>query len=65
MGIRIGAVWTREDGEGAKVTTGELSSPCGINIPANSSVKISLVKNDRKTDDKHPDYFIEAWTPKQ
>jgi len=62
MGIRIGAVWTREDPEGAKVTTGEMSCPCGINIPAGTKIMVSIVRNQKHVEgDKLPHAYIEAW----
>lgn len=64
MGTRIGALWIKMGNDGQKRTTGQLESDAGINIPAGHKVGVSLVKNDRKEKDAHPDYYIEVFTQK-
>ena len=57
MGQRIGALWTK-DGK----TTGSIDAPAGINIPAGAkNIGISIVKNENKTKDTAPDWWVEVW----
>ncbi len=66
MSTRIGALWTKTDGEGARYLTGNIKTDVGICIPAHSQVQVSLRKNDKKVEgDKQPDFWIEAWESKE
>lgn len=61
MGIRIASLWKHEK-DGKSYTTGKMSSPCGMNIPAGAEVTVAIVRNEDKTPgDKRPDAFIEIW----
>ena len=66
MGTRIGVLWKKVDKEGAAYLTGNISTEAGICIPAHAKVMVSLRKNDQKKEgDNRPDFFIEAWEPKE
>lgn len=65
MGTRIGVLWRKEK-EGTAYLTGHLSVESGICIPPNARVQVTLRKNDQKKEgDKRPDFFIEAWEPRE
>jgi len=65
MGVRIGSVWTKTNEDGSKTTNGEMNCPCGINIPAGVSAKISIIANEKhQQGDNLPSGFIEVWIPK-
>jgi len=65
VGTRIASVWKHEK-DGKSYTTGKMSSPCGINIPAGVEVTVAIVRNDKKTpDNNQPDAFIEIWETKE
>jgi hypothetical protein len=62
MGIRIGALWPKHDGEGNAYLAGELNVETGINIPAGHRMGVALKKNEKYEENgKQPKYFIEAW----
>ena len=66
MGTRIGVLWKKVDGEGAAYLTGNIGTEAGLCIPAHVRVQVSLRKNDQKKEgDKRPDFFIEAWEPRE
>ena len=65
MGIRIASVWKHEK-DGKSYTTGKMSSPAGINIPAGVEVTVAVVRNESKTPgDNKPDAFLEIWEDRQ
>lgn len=64
MGTRIGCTWTKTNDDGSLKTTGELSSPAGINVPAGQKIPIMLVRNEKHVEgDRLPQYYVETWTP--
>jgi len=66
MGTRIGVLWRKVDKEGVAYLTGNIGTEAGLCIPAHSKVMVSLRKNDQKKEgDNRPDFFIEAWEPKE
>jgi uncharacterized protein (DUF736 family) len=66
MGTRIGVLWRKVDKEGAAYLTGNIGTEAGLCIPAHVKVQVSLRKNDQKKEgDNRPDFFIEAWEPKE
>lgn len=65
MGVRIGALWTKEDKDGIRYLSGELNIDTGLNIPAGHKMGVALKKNEAKADNaKAPDFFIEVWNYK-
>lgn len=63
--MRIGVLWIKTK-DGKKVTSGEISSDSGINLPAGGKLFCRLVHNDKKQPgDKYPDFYIEAWFPEE
>lgn len=63
--MRIGSLWIREK-EGKKMTSGEISSDSGINLPAGMKLQCKLVRNEKKQPgDKFPDFYIEAWVARE
>lgn len=50
---KVGALWLKEKG-GRKYMSGKLE----VELPAGTQVFV--YRNDRKTEDKHPDYTLNA-----
>jgi len=63
--MRIGSFWVKKNDDGGKVITGEISSDVGLNVSAGQRLYARLVRNDKKKDAKSPDYFLEAWVPRE
>lgn len=62
--MRIGSLWIH-DKDKKKVISGEIASDIGINLNSGQRLICKLVKNDKKQQgDKYPDFYIEAWLPK-
>lgn len=63
--MRIGSLWVHEK-DGVRTMSGEISADAGINLPAGTRLSCKIAKNEKKqAGDKLPDWFIEAWVPRE
>lgn len=62
--MRIGSFWVKKNDDGSKTMSGEIGSDVGLSVPAGQRLYAKLVRNDKKKDAKSPDYFLEAWMPR-
>ncbi len=56
---RLSGLWLK-DGKKGKFMSGSLNSEAMDWIQNNGPCKLLIFKNDRKKNDKHPDYYLHA-----
>ena len=59
--MNIGSLWLKESNEGKKYFSGNIQSPF---LP-DGEMHIAIFKNENKTNDNQPDYFIVWNKPKE
>ena len=63
--MRIGSFWIKKNDDGSKVLSGEIGIDVGLNIPAGQRLYAKLIVNEKKKDTRSPDYYLEAWMPRE